>query len=302
MQREYLPRANSRRRLHTWTTRREQMKRISPKDLRIIGVDTKHEAGEHELWDERAFNKPSAAFIASVKANGVLQPIFATKKDLFVVDGRTRTLGGRLAKCDTVPVILLNGESEAEQIEMMILLNELRTEDPLHVRAAKAVRALTKCEKEDVARAFGISTKQLGNYVKFTELSSKVKKAVTDGKLKLTAATKLSGMPSAEQNEALDALLSGKAKPTGKAASNAKKRKRGAKVPMSKKEVKKLAVLMGFGTGTNDAEKTDPEVQAAFRKSGVHIDFLWGQMYQEGDYDVVSEYPDFGEVVKLLRK
>jgi ParB/RepB/Spo0J family partition protein len=278
------------------------MKSINPKDLLIVGVDTKHKEGEHLLWDERAFNAPSAAFIASVKAEGVLQAVLVNK-DNEVVDGRTRVLAARKCKQD-VHFVKLNGTSGADAAAMMVLLNELRTDDPLHVKAAKAARLCNTHElsAQAIADAFGVSKKQLGNYIKFTELSSKVKKAVETGKLSLTAATKLSGMPSAEQNEALDGLLSGKAKPTGKAASNAKKRKRGAKVPMSKKEVKKLAVLMGFGTGTNDAEKTDPEVQAAFRKSGVHIDFLWGQMYQEGDYDVVSEYPDFGEVVKLLRK
>jgi ParB family chromosome partitioning protein len=225
--------------------RRESMFRVDPETLTIIGHDTK-DGPEHPLWDERINIPLDEAMVRNIMELGVREPVVLVvqgkgeQRIAAVVDGRRRVMhlreaNKRLAKQGEpkrdCPVIAEKGMSEKDQLLLSASLNDIRLDDPVMVKAAKAARMKQRgISYNEIALAFGVDTQTVALWVNINGLTDTVKKAVTNGSIKPTAAGQLAGLTPEQQREALGELLAGAErgeKPTVDRARAKAKTKRG---------------------------------------------------------------------------
>ena len=130
--------------------------KMDPDDLTIVGLDTPHKAGEHHLWDERINLPLDENMVLNIMALGVQESVRVevekTKgngKCAYVVDGRRRVMHAREANRRLkkqgeppvrVPVIAERNTEEKDLSMLTVALNEIRLDDPMMVKAAKASR------------------------------------------------------------------------------------------------------------------------------------------------------------------
>lgn len=229
--------------------RRETMFRVDPETVTIIGLDTK-DGPEHPLWDERINLPLDEAMVRNIMELGVREPVVLVvqgKGDdriAAVVDGRRRIMhcreaNRRLAKRGEpkldCPVIAEKGMSEEEQVILSASLNDIRLDDPVMVKAAKAARMKQRgIPYGKIATAFGVDTQTVALWVNINGLTDTVKKAINNGSIKPTAAGQLAGLAPEKQREALTELLADAAKgekPTVDRARSKAKTKRGNGAP-----------------------------------------------------------------------
>lgn len=201
---------------------------FNPDELVIVGHDTK-DGPEHPLYDERINLPIDESMVLSIMAIGVREPVVVTrdaKGAAVLVDGRRRVLHAREAnkrlKKQGEPEVKIRAVPESGSEEYLshisVALNEIRVQDELLVKAAKAARMLARGHNEqDVAIAFGVSTASVKAWLKLEELPAQVKKAVNEGVLSAHAASKLHGLPREEALSKLDELK-GEHAQTGKRA------------------------------------------------------------------------------------
>lgn len=209
--------------------------RFKPEDLVVIGVDT-DDGPEHALWDERIKLSLDESMVASIMAIGVKEPIIVRKNGdvAEVVDGRRRVLHAREANKQLkkrgepevdVPAMAERG-SEDHLAHVSVALNEIRLNDDILVKAAKAHRMMSRVgDAEKVALAFGVTKTSINNWLKLVELAAPVRKAVSEGLISASAASQLHGLDKDEQLAEMGKLLGGEGKATVKKAKAAKKKR-----------------------------------------------------------------------------
>jgi ParB family chromosome partitioning protein len=202
--------------------KRESMFRVDPDDLTIIGLDTE-DGPEHPLWDERIKLALDEAMVLNIMDLGIREPVVVVvqgngdNRIAAVVDGRQRVRHAREAnkrlakrgepKVD-VPVIAEKGMSEKEQSQLSASLNEIRQDDPVMTKAAKAARMKARGSTfKEIALAFGVTEQTIGLWININSLTDVVKKAIANGQLTPTAAGQLASLKPEEQKAALDELL-----------------------------------------------------------------------------------------------
>jgi ParB family chromosome partitioning protein len=231
--------------------------KMAPEDVVIIGVDTDHKSGDHVLYDERALLPLKEETVLSMMALGVLQVAkvtvleIATKTDktvkrrAIVTDGRRRVLHAREAnrrlRAAGEPEISIrveaeNGKRVSEEMLglTMIAMNELREEDPVLVKAAKAERMVQRgIERAKIAIAFGVHPQTIDCWLKIRSASAPIRKALSEGSVNATVAAVIADLPKEQQAEALEkAVAEGGGKATvaaAKAVVRAEKNKRAGK-------------------------------------------------------------------------
>jgi ParB family chromosome partitioning protein len=206
--------------------KRESLFRVDPATLTIIGLDTDdgpNDVPPHQLWDERVKLPLDEAMVLNIMALGVREPVVVVvqgKGDdrvAAVVDGRQRVRHAREANKRLVkrgepplliPVIAEKGMSDQEQTLLAASLNEIRQSDPVMTKAAKAARMKARGSSfSEIALAFGVTEQTVGLWVNINSLTDTVKKAVSDGRIKPTAAGALASLKPEEQKTALAELL-----------------------------------------------------------------------------------------------
>jgi|SRR5579871_1156896 len=199
-----------------------------PEDL-VIVTDKKS-----ALYDERADLPVDEALVASVMAQGVLEPILIRKNPETgkpeVVNGRRRTLATREANRRLtkrgeptlqVPARIFKSSEDAA-FGAMIATNEIRRNDSPVVRAEKMRRAVERGMTEpQIAVFFGVTPATVKNLLGTLEASAPVRKALAAGTINASDAYKLSKLEPTEQKTKLAALLEHAPKTPGK------RRKRG---------------------------------------------------------------------------
>jgi len=202
--------------------KRETLFRVDPETLTIIGIDT-DDGPDHQLWDERIKLPLDEHMVLNIMELGVREPIVVVVQGkgearvAAVVDGRQRVRHAREANkrlvkrgdpALQVPVIAEKGMSEREQTLLSASLNEIRQDDPVMTKAAKAARMKGKGSSfSEIALAFGVTEQTVGLWVNINSLTDTVKKAIADGRIKPTAAGALAGLKPEEQKTALAELL-----------------------------------------------------------------------------------------------
>ncbi len=198
--------------------------KMDPDALVIVGLDTPHKSGEHPLWDERILLPLDESMVKNIMALGVQESVRVEvekgtdgSKVPYVVDGRRRVMHAREANKRlktlgeppvTVPVIA-EKNTNAEDLSMLtISLNEIRKDDPMMVKAAKAGRMQARgMSTKQIALAFGVAAGTADLFLRLNGAHDELKKAVAADKITATAAGKLSELPRDEQPAALKKLL-----------------------------------------------------------------------------------------------
>lgn len=197
---------------------RSDLLMVFPEELTIIGLDTPH-GPEHPLYDERIFLPLDEKMIANISFYGVQEAVVAQRTSDGpnpVVDGRRRVIhtrevnkrrraaGEELMK---VPVILKKiGDDIA--MGLGVSLNEIRKDDSMSVKAAKAKRLHEQYNRSpaEIAVMFGVSQVSVYSWLKLSDAAPEVMEAVEAGRLSASAASKLAALPVAEQKVALSDL------------------------------------------------------------------------------------------------
>lgn len=191
-------------------TRRSYLS-MHPSSLTVVGVDTT-DGPEHPLWDERIHLPVNESLVASIIADGIIEPVIGeTDGDrTLVVAGRQRVLHARLAQARghdvRVPVILRRGDAKA-MMGVAITENEIRTGDTPITRAKKALRMVNLGASEaEVAQKFGVKPETISEWLKLTELDPKVQAQVHSGEIGVNAGLAIAELPRSAQASIVDTL------------------------------------------------------------------------------------------------
>jgi ParB family chromosome partitioning protein len=173
---------------------------VSPSDLVIVGLDT-HNGPEHPLYDERVLLPVPDAFVADIRALGILEPVKVRKNGnlLEVVAGRQRVRAAREVNRTggdlRVPVMLERGD-DARMRDVGLSENEHRVNDSHEVKIRKLVRYLASGRTEhEAAVRFGVSGQTIKNWLALAEAGPEVKAAVAAGEITSTEAVKIARKP-----------------------------------------------------------------------------------------------------------
>lgn len=199
---------------------------LDPNSLTIIGIDTKHtgrgDSGHpsglfHPLYDERVFLPRNPQHVAFAKEHGIPYVVLATKEgdQVIPVEGRQRILdlreGNKLRVKEglepyTIKVDLMRGDA-TKKTAFMIAGNSLRTEEnPVH--AAMKLQAFIDLGNSEEAAAVvaGCTVTSVRQKLSLLELDAHVQKAVSTGKVTMSAALQLKSIPHDQQRTALKTL------------------------------------------------------------------------------------------------
>lgn len=190
-----------------------------PSNLYIVGLDG-DEGPDHPLYDERARMEVSDEAVQNVLAYGILEDVgvrlFTVGKGsrTEVVYGRQRVKWARAAN-----KLLDESGSDQPRIKVPYSIvkmdpkmlvgvieaeNNVRTQDDALTRSEKAKRMVSRGHTErEVAVAFGVTTEAVRQWLKLTELSADMQKAVKDGVLTPSAAIAFSDLSHEDQDARL---------------------------------------------------------------------------------------------------
>lgn len=207
---------------------RSNVYNVEPEILVLI------EDPNHALYDPRVHWPVSESMVKSIMVKGVIQPLVVRKdgKDIQVVEGRQRTKNAieankRLVAEGRDPIkipVIVRNEKDAESASTAVLLNEIRKGDDVLTKAEKAdrLRGFGK-SVEELSVIFGVTTKTIGTWAKFSLLSNKVLKAVKDDRISAyDAVDNFAEMSREDQDENLDSVVESSAKSSRKGNRNGK--------------------------------------------------------------------------------
>jgi len=239
-----------------------EVKYIDPNHLIIVGLDADEEGSP--LNDERAQWEVDEPMVKNIMVYGIQQPVLVRSEagKMYVVDGRQRVKAARVAVqrqegagefSTKVPCIEVKGD-DGRVSGIMVSTNEIRQDDDVLTKAAKAARLLDLVgDKEEVALAFGRSTKTLDNWTKLLAADPVVHTAIRDGKISAAVGIKLAGKTRQEQVVALDQILS-----AGPGTSNPKPKAK----PSS----------AGSSSSSNDVDRTHPGIKKGWLRKAEKTD------------------------------
>ena len=180
----------------------------SPKTLRISELEPRKDQPRRN-FDEAALNQ----LAASIKSNGVLQPILVTKQPngfYSIVAGERRFRASKIAGLTEVPVIII--EADEKKIAEIALIENLQREDLNPIEEAAAYRSLMKehnMTQEELSSRVGKSRSAIANSTRLLDLPEAVADMVIDGKLSAGHARTLLGLTKADDMvKAAEAVVS----------------------------------------------------------------------------------------------
>jgi ParB/RepB/Spo0J family partition protein len=195
-----------------------EVKYIDPNALTIVGLDVDEEGSP--LNDERATWDADENMVRNIMVFGIQQPVLVRYEagTTYVIDGRQRVKCAREAVkrqdsagefATKVPCIEVKAD-DGRVRGIMISTNEIRQDDSVLGKARKAASLLDMVgNKEEVAAAFGRSTKTIDNWLKLLQADPKVHEAIEEGKISAHVGIELSGKSRQDQIQALDQILGG---------------------------------------------------------------------------------------------
>lgn len=193
-----------------------EVKYIDPATLVIVGLDCEEDGSP--LNDERAAWEVAESMVKNVMVYGIQLPVIIRYEagKPYVVDGRQRVKAAREAATRQsgageftakVPCIEIKAD-DSRVGGIMVSTNEIRRNDEILGKARKAARLLDLMgDKDEVAMAFGRSTKTIDNWLKLLQADPRVHAAIEEGKISAAVGITLSGKSRQDQIQTLDQLL-----------------------------------------------------------------------------------------------
>jgi len=161
----------------------------------------------------RTMNEASIAELAaSLKSNGMIQPIIVRKVDsgYQLIAGERRWRAAKLAGLAEVPVIVKDVDAFSQA--QMALVENIQREDLNPIERAQGYRTLMDqlgLTQAELAVRLGEERSTIANYVRLLDLAEPVRAKVRDGILTLGHAKLLAGVPDIlEQQRLADTVVS----------------------------------------------------------------------------------------------
>lgn len=165
---------------------------------------------EHPLYDPRWELPLNEGLVESVKKYGIQQPliVFADGGKTVIKDGHQRYKAGveanRRLLADggieiNAPCIFKRGET-AKLLDVGVLANAFRTDDPPSVRANRVAAFLESGRsEEEIGRLFGLTVQQVKRYAALGDLDPLLMTALDRGETTLKVAVELAAVSRDEQ-------------------------------------------------------------------------------------------------------
>ncbi|WP_217922708.1 ParB/RepB/Spo0J family partition protein [Miltoncostaea oceani] len=168
-----------------------------------------------EGWNPRTHDDETEhqALTASVRAQGILQPLLVERTDVgpVLIDGHRRLAAARAAGLTAVPVIERTGdEGEAAQLAAALAANLRRSGlDPIEEARAYARATEAGWPQRRIAEAVGCSRRHVSERLRLLRLPESVTEAISDGVLTLASVPRVEAVAavSASVAEGLVAAL-----------------------------------------------------------------------------------------------
>lgn len=164
----------------------------------------------------RYFNpEKHAELVASITRNGVLQPILVRPLDKvgeafeLVAGGRRYRAALEAYGTDGLIPAIIREMTDQEALEAAIDENDVREDASETEQADAALRVLAACQDDraEAARRLGWSTFKLDRRLALAGLSTAVKAALDERRIKVGHAELLAAVPADKQDKALDTIL-----------------------------------------------------------------------------------------------
>jgi len=179
------------------------------------------------LYDPRVEDAPDESMVANIAMHGILEPVLVRRNGqaIEVVAGRGRTKAAmeanrRLTTEGKKPLlvpVLIRGGSDADLYGVMIAENEIRRDDTMLSKGAKARKLLhLGYTVPQIAVTFGATRQAVDQWLAAEELPQPIKDAVEAGEIKASAALQLAraGLSRDEQVKCFEEVKMSGGKPT----------------------------------------------------------------------------------------
>lgn len=154
---------------------------------------------------------------ASIRENGVLEPLIVTKMDgrdgYMIISGHTRTAAARMAGLTTIPAVIRTYDSD-EQAEKAMLDSNVRRKKlyPTDMCAVfkrwMAIRMERGLTVQEVADKFGVSQTTLNIYLEIEDCLPEIRAAIDDDRIDIGVIHSIAVMKKEDQQEFIDDCLS----------------------------------------------------------------------------------------------
>jgi ParB family chromosome partitioning protein len=139
---------------------------------------------------------------ASIREQGVLQPIVVCKKDsgYELILGERRLRAAKKAGLTTVPAVIK--EASAEEMLALALVENLQRDDLNPIEEAEAFRRLLEdfnLTQEDIAQKVGKDRSSVTNYLRLLRLPEEIQQGLVDEKISMGHARAILGLKSQEE-------------------------------------------------------------------------------------------------------
>jgi ParB family chromosome partitioning protein len=155
----------------------------------------------NRLQPRRTMDEPRLdALSASIKANGMIQPIIVRKVDhgYQIIAGERRWRAAQRAGVSRVPVVIRDvAPGDDKQLLEVALIENIQRENLNPIEEAEAYRRLTdefQLSQEAIAGAVGKDRASVANYLRLLKLPDEVRAEVAGGRLSMGHARALLGL------------------------------------------------------------------------------------------------------------
>ena len=174
-------------------------------ELPISQIDINKEQ-PRKIFDDESI----AELAASIKTNGLLQPIAVTKENnrYTIVAGERRYRAFRQLGYETIPAIIKN--LTRQQSMELALVENIQRKDLNAIEEAMAINSLLQefgYTQQELAERLGKSRSALANSIRLLSLPESIKKMVKGGELTEGHARCLIPLPEKLQNEAAKSIV-----------------------------------------------------------------------------------------------
>jgi len=138
---------------------------------------------------------------ASIKSEGVLQPILVREKnkDLFeIIAGERRWRAAQIAGIHQIPAVIK--KMNDEEVLQAALIENIQREDLNPIEEARAYKTILENDSvnyDNLSNAIGKSKSHISNTIRLLELDLKILNYIQDGKISMGHARALIGVPNA---------------------------------------------------------------------------------------------------------
>jgi ParB family chromosome partitioning protein len=218
-------------------------------------------------------SKEQKNLVASIKKNGIIQPIIVRKLDsgYEIIAGERRWRAAQVAQLNNVPILI----KEADDIEVaeLSLIENIQREDLNPIEEARAYQTLTKkfqLSQEEISERAGKDRSTIANTVRLLKLSSEAQDALIHKTISAGHARPLLSLDVGEQqNMVLKEVINKKlsVRETENLIKNIKK------VPLEKKKLKKTGEMIEVETQLSKKLLTMVKINHAKRGGRIQIKF-----------------------------